>query len=122
MPENIVFEFLGEYRHPGFFLYAVKLTNTGNKTAEYDMRNLHTSQAINVLDRYPDYKIEGIPLLNTGKLKKDESIEGLVCFKPSALVATTSPILFWHGLRHRAKGLKKEHKDKLKEKYKKGGI
>lgn len=119
---DITLEILGEYRHPGFFLYAVRLTNSGNKAIEYDARNLKSLQAINVLEKYPDYKIDGISLLNTGILKKGESVEGLVCFKPSALVATTSPILYWNGKKHRAKVLKREHKDRLKEKYKKGGI
>jgi hypothetical protein len=112
--ENLQIEFLSQYNHTGYFLFDVKLTNTGSKKIDYDMSKLRSNAGRSVLLTNPNYKIEGIELLSKGTLKKDESIEGLVCLIPSSFICTDSPKFYFEGEKFKVH-LKKVYKEKLKQ-------
>jgi hypothetical protein len=109
MAKGLKIEFLAMYDHPGYFLYEVKLTNEGNVAVEYDMSLLRCNAGRNVLKSRPDYEIDDDPLLGNGTLEGNESITGLVCFIPSSILCTNTPIFSWDGQRIKV-DLKKQPK------------
>lgn len=102
-------EFIEKLPYPPYLLYHVKVINKGNKTQHYDMSKVTCNAGRNVLQIKPGIKLKKfeLELLTQGTLKKDESIEGLICIIPSIHVATNKPV-FAH------------EKKKIKVKIKKG--
>ena len=95
--EGLEIEFIEKIRHPGYYAYKVKLTNKSNKNIKYNMENLRCNVGDNVLLINKYYTINGIALLDNGNLKKSESIEKLVCFRPSGNFSTDSPVFYYDG-------------------------
>lgn len=95
--DGLQIHFIEKIRHPGYYTYKVKLTNMSNKNIKYNMANLRCNAGDNVLLINKHYIIDGIALLDSGQLKKGESIEKLVCFRPNGIIGTDCPVFYYEG-------------------------
>lgn len=100
-------EFLENVDKPGYFCYKVKIINEGKETIDFDVSEIKSPFGKIIIN--DKFKVNNETLLNKGTLAKNEEIEGLICLKPSALISTCTPVIFFSFKKYKVK-LKKPKK------------
>jgi hypothetical protein len=100
--EDLILDILEIIPYPLCHVLLVRVSNPTSKNIAYNMNYLLSKHGINMLKINPKFQYKGTTLLNTGNLKKNESVTGLVVLQKN-FVSTTSPCIFFAGSKHKKK-------------------
>lgn len=98
---------------PMYFLYEIRLKNTGKNKIKYDAKNLLCNSGMNVLHLQSNNIFLDYKLLTSGELKKDEEITGFVAYQ-KVNIASNQPSFLYDNNKFKVKDkeikVKKVHK------------